>query len=229
MSSNALDRAREMWAVLTRVPAVFPERGGVSVVVAPESRLCPPGWAGVVVLDGGALASVPSSDLAEPLRDRLNGQSRLADLGPAASEVLGPASLAYLDADDFTQAGAEAERLPAGHADVRALLAAVPEAEAEECGLADATSTVFVSRVGREVVAASAYSVVVGTGAHISVLTATAHRGRGLARKVASAAVRDALGRGLLPQWRARPEASKRVARALGFREYGEQISLRMD
>ncbi|WP_220505371.1 hypothetical protein [Microbispora sp. H10830] len=43
---------------------------------------------------------------------------------------------------------------------------------------------------------------------------------------VASAAAADALADGLLPQWRARPEPSRRVARALGFRDTGAQISL---
>jgi hypothetical protein len=33
---------------------------------------------------------------------------------------------------------------------------------------------------------------------------------------------------GLLPQWRARPEPSRRVARALGFRELGAQLSIRL-
>ncbi|MEV5889841.1 hypothetical protein [Nonomuraea fuscirosea] len=32
---------------------------------------------------------------------------------------------------------------------------------------------------------------------------------------------------GLLPQWRARPAASRRVAAALGFRRHGEQLSVR--
>ncbi|HEY3978014.1 MAG TPA: hypothetical protein VGM79_12135 [Streptosporangiaceae bacterium] len=39
-------------------------------------------------------------------------------------------------------------------------------------------------------------------------------------------AVAHALGRGLLPQWRAVPPASRRVAAALGFRELGWQASI---
>ncbi|WP_331770484.1 hypothetical protein [Embleya sp. NBC_00888] len=49
-----------------------------------------------------------------------------------------------------------------------------------------------------------------------------------MARTVASAAVRHALAAGLLPQWRARPEPSKRVALALGFRDVGFQVSIRL-
>jgi RimJ/RimL family protein N-acetyltransferase len=60
------------------------------------------------------------------------------------------------------------------------------------------------------------------------VLTAPAYRGRGLARIAASAAVADAFAAGLLPQWRARPAESRRVALALGFTELGAQLSFRL-
>jgi RimJ/RimL family protein N-acetyltransferase len=60
------------------------------------------------------------------------------------------------------------------------------------------------------------------------VLTATAARDRGLARAAASAAVAHAIKEDRLPQWRARPLASRRVARALGFRELGLQVSIRL-
>lgn len=62
--------------------------------------------------------------------------------------------------------------------------------------------------------------------AHLSVLTAPAARGRGLARVTGSAAVAHALAAGLLPQWRARSLASRRVAAALGFTELGAQLSI---
>jgi predicted GNAT family acetyltransferase len=60
------------------------------------------------------------------------------------------------------------------------------------------------------------------------VLTASAARGRGLARAAASAAVAHAIQEGRLPQWRARLPASRRVAHALGFRELGSQVSIRL-
>ncbi|MET9675820.1 GNAT family N-acetyltransferase [Streptomyces sp. NPDC006482] len=61
-----------------------------------------------------------------------------------------------------------------------------------------------------------------------ALVTAPAARGRGLARRVASAAVAHALADRRLPQWRARPPASRRVAAALGFEELGAQLSLDM-
>jgi RimJ/RimL family protein N-acetyltransferase len=56
----------------------------------------------------------------------------------------------------------------------------------------------------------------------------TAARGSGLARAAGSAAVEHAIGEGKLPQWRARQQASRRVALALGFRELGFQVSIRL-
>ncbi|MFI6160657.1 GNAT family N-acetyltransferase [Micromonospora haikouensis] len=65
--------------------------------------------------------------------------------------------------------------------------------------------------------------------AHLCVLTEPSHRGHGLARAAASAAVADAVTNHLLPQWRARPEPSRRVAQALGFRQLGAQLSIRIE
>ncbi|AQZ66655.1 hypothetical protein BKM31_39075 [[Actinomadura] parvosata subsp. kistnae] len=217
-----------MWAGLTRTPVPFPRPGEVRVVLSPDSRLCPPGWAGVVVLDGGVLCTAPSPALAEALRGRLAAGADPARL--PAEEVLGPAALAYLDAADFLPAhGEDVRAVPPDHADVLALLGSVPADEAAECGLDEVESEMYVVRDGPEVVAAAGYRTWVGTAAHLSVLTAPGRRGHGLARAVASAAVADALASGLLPQWRARVAPSRRVARALGFREYGEQLSLRLD
>jgi hypothetical protein len=50
-----------------------------------------------------------------------------------------------------------------------------------------------------------------------------------LGRAAASVAVAHAIGEGKLPQWRAQPQASRRVARALGFRELGSQASICLD
>ncbi|MFF2963997.1 GNAT family N-acetyltransferase [Streptomyces sp. NPDC057963] len=77
-------------------------------------------------------------------------------------------------------------------------------------------------------VAAAGYWSSPQSVAHLSVLVAPHCRGRRLARAVASAAVAHALDAGLLPQWRARPYPSQRVAVALGFRELGAQLSIRL-
>ncbi|MEV4541235.1 GNAT family N-acetyltransferase [Micromonospora echinaurantiaca] len=119
--------------------------------------------------------------------------------------------------------------LPPGHPDVAGLLAEVPADDAAESGLGDITSDVFVVREDSRVVAAAGYRRWPGSVAHLAVLAGVRSRGRGLAGAAASAAVADALRDHLLPQWRARPEASRRLARRLGFRELGNQVSIRVD
>ncbi|WP_405753341.1 GNAT family N-acetyltransferase [Streptomyces sp. NBC_00012] len=84
----------------------------------------------------------------------------------------------------------------------------------------------FVVRERGRVLAAAGYRAWPRRTAHIGVLTAPEARGRGLARVTGSAAVAHALAVGLLPQWRARPPASRRVAAALGFEELGSQLSI---
>ncbi|MEV6974175.1 GNAT family N-acetyltransferase [Kitasatospora sp. NPDC093806] len=143
--------------------------------------------------------------------------------------VLGPAVLAYVGDDGFRPAapGASAVgRLPGGHPELRGLEGLAGEEEAGEASLSEITSPAFVVRDERgALVAAAGYRSWPGRTAHLGVLTAPAHRGRGLARVTGSAATAHALAAGLLPQWRARPAASRRVAGALGFRELGAQLS----
>jgi hypothetical protein len=131
--------------------------------------------------------------------------------------------------------------LPPGHPDVVAFSGSVPPEDAGEAGLDGITSPVFVVRStraapgslpdpdGAPVVAAAGYRLWPGSVAHGSVLTGVEWRGRGLAKAVGAAAVADALANGLLPQWRARIEPSRRAAGALGFHELGTQLSLALD
>jgi hypothetical protein len=231
-----IDRARRAWVELAGVPVAFPDTGGAEVVVAGGSLLCPPGWLGIVTIGDGAIATVPVDGLAAPVRKALDGAPVAALTDPdrlraavPVVDVLGPATLAYLDEREFRPAGpATVEQIPADHPDLAALLASVPADEAQESGLRGITSPAFVVRDGARVVAAAGYETWPGGIAHVCVLTAAGLRGRGLARAVASAAVADGMGRRLLPQWRARPEPSRRVARALGFRQLGNQMSARV-
>ncbi|MFF5225796.1 GNAT family N-acetyltransferase [Dactylosporangium sp. NPDC000521] len=234
-----LGRARLVWAALAGAPVTFAS-SGLDVAVSASSSLCPPGWVGVVALGGAAVATAPDDGAAGLVRRALGGLPVSALTDPVAvsgrlpvGAVLGPATLAFCDAARFRGAGAGAGAgavAAVGAADdgVRGLLARVPAADAGEAGLDEITSLAFVVRAGPDVVAAAGYRVWEGAVAHVSVLTAPAERGRGLARLAAGAAVAAALEAGLLPQWRARPEASRRVARALGFVELGSQLSIRL-
>jgi hypothetical protein len=220
---------------LAGVPVAFREHG-VEVVVSTGSLLCPSGWVGIVALGDGAISTVPTAGLAEVMRKALDRPEITALTDPAllgrsvqVAEVLGPATLAYCDERCFRPSDvAVVDVIAADRADLAALLASVPADDADESGLGEITSPAFVVRSGAQVIAAAGYRHWPGQAAHICVLTAPRRRGRGLARVVASAAVADALSDDLLPQWRARPEPSRRVALALGFRELGAQLSIRV-
>jgi hypothetical protein len=230
-----LERARHMWIGLAGTAVAF-KAGAVDVAASRRSLLCPPGWVGIVSLGDAVIASAPDDHLAGIVRRALGGLTPTAMTDPAVvhdvlpiGEVLGPATLAYCDRSRFRPANSDAvEAIPAGHTDLMGLLSRVPADDAEECGLADITSRAFVARSGAEVIAAAGYQLWPGDAAHIGVLTAPADRGRGLAGVVATAAAADALESGLLPQWRARIPASRRVAQRLGFQELGRQFSIRL-
>ncbi len=232
-----LVRARQMWVGLAGKPADFPDAGSVNIIVSPDARWCPPGWAGVILLGGGCLATAPDPGQAAVLRDLLadgplDSMSGLAWLleSPVIVETLGPAALAYVDDQGFSEIVglAHVDRALADDPDLGAFLAAVGSDDAGESGLAEITSAAFVVRNGTSVVAAAGYRHWPDDVAHMSVLTASGSRRHGLGRAVASAAVADALAHQMLPQWRARPEASRQVARLLGFRELGWQLSLNL-
>jgi GNAT superfamily N-acetyltransferase len=228
------ERVQRLWAGLAGTPVVFRDKA-VDVAVSPGSLLCPPGWVGVVALGSAVIVTVPDDDVAAVVRRGLGDLPTTALTDPAVwrrvlpvDDTLGPATLAYCDAAGFRPAGSgTVEMIPADHTDLTTLLTSVPTDDADECGLADITSPAFVVRTGVGVVAAAGFETWPGGTAHLCVLTAPAHRGQGLAPVVAAAAIAHALRSDLLPQWRARPEASRRVARKLGFQEFGTQFSLR--
>jgi GNAT superfamily N-acetyltransferase len=227
-------RARDLWVRLAGVPVAFPTTDAVTVVVAPASRLCPPGWTGIVVLGGAGIATAPDADAASALRAALQRLPVTAATDTArvraelpVTDVLGPATLAYLHEADLSPrvSGAPVERATR---DLDDLLAVAAPDEVAESGMDAITSDAFVVRHDGRIVAAAGHVRWLDTAAHLCVLAAPDHRGRGHARAVAAAATADAPAQGLLPQWRARPEPSRRVARALGFRELGTQLSVRL-
>lgn len=233
-----LTRARGLWEDLASAPVSFAPPGGVDVVVSPESGLCPAGWIGVVSMGGSAIVTAPTERAATIVRDALQGlpaaavteAEKVREVLPV-TRVLGPAKLAYVSADGFRPASPGSltvRQLPGGHPDLRALEGLAGEEDAQEAGLWEITSPAFVISLGGEVVAAAGYRSWPSRTAHISVLTSPAWRGRGLARVTGSATAAHALAAGLLPQWRARMAASRRVAVVLGFRELGAQLSIEL-
>lgn len=239
VSSNLLEsrRIRSLWVGLAGVAIAFPAPGSVAVATSPRSRFCPPAWAGVVAIGDAAVATTATDRDAELLRQRLSPLSipdltnpgRLREVLPVA-DFLGPACLAYLDPDQFLAAPSAGAipRRPRDHPDLRALLGEVADADSEDSGMSEITSEAFVVYQGDRIIAAAGWRRWPDEVAHLGVLTAPQARGRGWGRAVASAATAHALAANLLPQWRAQPEPSRRIARALGFREMGAQISIKL-
>jgi hypothetical protein len=232
-----LMRVRRLWEQQANVPDTLEWASGATVVVSPTSGLCPPSWVGIVAVGDAALVTAPTERLADRLRTALAALpfpalTDVAQLGAVLpiADVRGPATLAYLITEEFCASdGSPVVQAPGDHHDIARLVASVSDADAEESGIVRITSPAFVLRADGDVVAAAGYRDWPGSTAHVSVLTAERMRGRGLARIVASASIRHALDHGLLPQWRARAAASRRVAQALGFREVGSQLSILVD
>jgi RimJ/RimL family protein N-acetyltransferase len=228
-------RARGLWECLAGDAAGFAPVIGVAV--PPRSSVCPRGWVGIVVIGDAALATAPDHETARLVERALGGLPTASLTGTDVlggrlllAEVRGPAALAYLDPADFRPRPGDAVAVPLDldHPDLRQFLLAAGTDDVEESGIKEVSPPAFAVREHGQVVAAAGYRDWPCGTAHLSVLTASAARGRGLARAAASAAVAHAIKEGKLPQWRARPQASRRVARALGFRELGSQVSIRL-
>ena len=227
-------RARELWESLAGT-AEF--ASVMKARVPPRSYLCPPGWVGIVVLGDAVLATAPDDDTARFVELAL-GDLPLAALADGrvlssrlpATEILGPAALAYLDPAEFRAWPGDALTMLVELDDpgFGQFLLAADNDDVEESGIQEITTPAFAIREHGQVIAAAGYRDWPRDTAQLSVLTAPAARGRGLARAAASAAVAHALERGRLPQWRARAQASRRIADALGFRELGFQASIRL-
>ena len=232
---SLIARVRGLWEHLAGTGARFGP--AISVAVAGRSHVCPPGWAGIVVIGDTALATAPDHETARRVEQALGGLPATSLTGAEGlarrlpvAEILGPATLAYLDPADFRPQPHDAVTGPLDLDDpgLRQFLMAVSTDDLEESALGEITSPAFAVREGSQLVAAAGYRDWPHGTAHLCVLTAAGVRGRGLGRAAASAAVASAIGDGRLPQWRARGQQSRHIARALGFRELGTQVSIRL-
>lgn len=228
-------RSRAMWECLAGSSAGF---GPVlRVAVSPDSGLCPLGWVGIVVIVGAVIASAPTPDIAHAVQQAIGTLPSASLTDPtvlntrlALLDIRGPASLAYLDPAEFRPCRwpSAVEQLLPHDDDLGQLIAASSAEDVAESGITEITSPAFAVREHGMIISAAGYRDWPSQVAHLSVLTIATARSRGLARTVASAATTHAIADGKIPQWRARPGTSRRVARALGFRELGSQVSIRI-
>jgi hypothetical protein len=228
-------RSRALWESLADAPVQF--EPALRVAVSADSRLGPPGWVDIVVISGAAIATAPTPEAAGAVQQTLGALpvAALTDPGILRTrlrllEVLGPACLAYLDPAEFhpDHGSIAIEQFPPHHEDLGSLITVSSAEDVNESDITKITSPAFVTREHGTITSVAGYCDWPGEVAHLSVLTMASARGRGLARAVTSAAVSHGIHRGKLAQWRARPEASRRVARALGFRELGSQVCVRL-
>ena len=238
-----MDAVRQAWEQLAGSSARFCDASSPCVVVAPDSRLCPLGWCGLVTITGATIATAPDTTHADVLRRGLEnllvaGSTGLTPQSSSTlthrlpvSEVLGPTDLAYLltALPDSTVVAADGARaLDVTSPIVQELLAACSPEDAAEAAIDTLTSPAFVVLRDGAALAVAGYERWSSSIAHLCVLTHPAARGTGLARVAAAAATDHAVRAGLLPQWRARPTASRRVAHALGYQPIGHQLSVRL-
>src|SRR5215469_6478611 len=99
-------RSRALWDLLAGSPAGF--RPVLQVVVSPDSQLCPPGWVGIVVIADAVIATAPTPGIAHAVQQALRTAPITSLTDPTVLgtrlhllEMLGPASLAYLDPAEF--------------------------------------------------------------------------------------------------------------------------------
>jgi GNAT acetyltransferase-like protein len=233
--SSLVARSRALWESLAGAPVQFAP--ALRVAVSPDSRLGPPGWVDIVVISDAVIATAPTPEAARAVQEALGAlpAAALTDRAILSTrlqlvEVLGPASLAYLNPAEFQpyHGPVAVGQLPPHDEDLGHLITASSAEDVEESDITKITSPAFVTREHRTITSVAGYRDWPGEVSHVSVLTMANARGRGLARVTASAAVSHAIHGGKLAQWRARPEASQRVARALGFRDLGSQVCVRV-
>ncbi len=222
----------DVWRSWSRL-AGLSVHDNLQVVVDPESPLGPKGWIAILAVGPNVAASIPRAELKDPVFEALTGLNPdeattsevVARRLPPARATLGPAALFY-PPPGFTPAGEEQVTAAAG-AEIAELCAAVEADELDESGLSHIESPVFVSRaVDGAVTAACGYRTWSNGVAHLSALTHPDHRRQGHGHRAGSRAIRHAVDHGLLPQWRARPAPSQRLALSLGLIRVGAQLSI---
>jgi GNAT superfamily N-acetyltransferase len=223
--------AKQAWARL----AGLPDLDGLQVVVDAESPLGPAGWIGILVMDDTLTVSVPRADLAQPVAAALanltSEEAILPDVVvsvlPPTKTTLGPAALFY-PPKGFSLAKVDGEELP-NKLELTALFDEVTPDDLDESGMLEITSPAFVSRsTSGRLAAACGYRHWPNHVAHLSVLAHPDHRRRNHGSRVAAAAIQHAIQEDLLPQWRARPVASQKLALSLGLVQVGTQFSLEL-
>ncbi|MDJ0523201.1 MAG: GNAT family N-acetyltransferase [Planctomycetota bacterium] len=196
----------------------------------------------ILVVGPAPLVSLPQAaydTLAERARDWSpalveDPAALTAAIAPRRAEkIIGPAFIGYGTSDtlDLTPASRARPLTPADDEAVAALRAACSE-EAWDHGGTDPHAVpafgCFDER-GR-LMALAGYKTWGEAIAHIAIVSAPEHRGRGLGTAAVACAAQHAISTGLLPQYRtlAANAPSMGIARKLGFERYGFSVFVRL-
>jgi RimJ/RimL family protein N-acetyltransferase len=211
LASGTAARVHEYWRAWTAEPV-------------PDDAL------GLVVIEGVRYLQAPAHLIARITAAEPDGLEALLRAAGVEATRSGRARLAYADArtvqlvdtGDIERVGDDDQLLAAlaAHTERREWLeASADEPAPYRFGCTDGDQLLAVASLHN-------WNDVIG---QVSVLTRADARGRGLAARVASAAITQTFADGLVPQWRSRigNDASARVADKLGFVALGTQAFAR--
>lgn len=181
----------------------------------------------VVRVDGFGIAAAPPRLLDLVRRsspESLLDAAALAKLLPAADPI-GTADL------PFAERNPERSPIRAAAADrikTVSMREGVSPAEWDESGIEETQRRWTADGPAGRTAAIAGYARWRSELAQMAVLAHPQHRGAGCAYAAAAVATQEALGEGLIPQWRSRKgnEASRRLAQHLGFTQLGIQAAV---
>lgn len=225
LSAPTLRTVERLWQERMGAPKGALGSAGVSFVEWP-------GLTAAVILDIGGVLLVAGPSEAIGLLRRL-ARAQLLDvevagsaLGSLRPELVGRALLGYADVSTFTPVHASYGVRQADRSSMEEVVSQCDPDDRDESGLLEMHGW-FVAEEEGVPVAAAGYEEWPGGVAHCGVAVSAEHRGRGLGRSVASAAVGHALGEHEVVQWRSRDTnaVSTRLGARLGFVQLGAQVA----
>jgi len=150
--------------------------------------------------------------------------------GERLKVILGPSSHSFMDRHHFTPAPLEGQRVPAEDDRLAALRKDCGEEEWAEAGFIFDRGVVYTLERNGIVVAAGNLTPFRAQFADVGLITHPDHRGRGIAKQLASRMIADALPAAGVVRYRALSAnaPSIAVARSLGFVARGENLVARL-
>ena len=216
LADQLCDRVLDPTSASGRIDSVTEHTGGATVV----------SLFGQLVVRGPAWFIERSRQLSDA---ELINESTLIELSrDHQGRAIGQALLSFAD-HPRPVSGTEPLELSAHPELSHQLELACPPDDVAEVGLSTMEEQ-LVAELDDQPVAGAGFDIWEGLLAHLGVLVAPDHRGRGWGTRVAAAALEEACAQGLVGQWRASVlnPGSQRLADRLGFELAGSQTSIEL-